>query len=146
MASKSSAFDRAPHAFEKQPNNLIAVVRVSWSVAKTRKFFVVEEDACVRVRGLRHNLKTINPESYQIPCLVLHENGPLCKHYGGFGLKSNKTSCPLVSYKAKLHPARSLHICRKIRGLGCVNQTSTRARVTQPRSHIFLHICCSRLS
>ena len=31
--------------------------------------------------------------------------------------------------------------CRKIRGLGCVNQAGTRSRVTQPSRHIFLHIC-----
>ena len=31
--------------------------------------------------------------------------------------------------------------CKKIRGLGCVNQACTGARVTQPSSHIFLHIC-----
>ena len=31
--------------------------------------------------------------------------------------------------------------CRKIRGLGCMNQARTRARVTQPSSHIFVHIC-----
>ena len=33
--------------------------------------------------------------------------------------------------------------CRKIRGLGCVNQACTRARVMQPSPHIFLHICRS---
>ena len=31
--------------------------------------------------------------------------------------------------------------CRKIRGLGCMNQACTRARVTQPSPHIFLPIC-----
>ena len=36
--------------------------------------------------------------------------------------------------------------CRKIRGLGCVNQACTRARVTQPSQHIFLHICMYWLS
>ena len=34
-----------------------------------------------------------------------------------------------------------LQKCRKIRGLGCMNQGCTRARVTQPSPHIFLHIC-----
>ena len=34
--------------------------------------------------------------------------------------------------------------CRKIRGLGCVNQAPTRMRVTQPSPHIFLHICIVR--
>ena len=33
--------------------------------------------------------------------------------------------------------------CRKICGLGCVNQARTRARVTQPSPRIFLHICRS---
>ena len=31
--------------------------------------------------------------------------------------------------------------CRKICGLGCVNQACTRVRVTQPSPHIFPHIC-----
>ena len=31
--------------------------------------------------------------------------------------------------------------CKKIRGLGCVNQACTGARVTQPSPDIFLHIC-----
>ena len=35
----------------------------------------------------------------------------------------------------------SVQKCRKIRGLGCVNQASNRARVTQPSPCIFLHIC-----
>ena len=35
----------------------------------------------------------------------------------------------------------SIQKCRKIRGLGCVNQACTRARVTQPSPPIFLHIC-----
>ena len=30
-----------------------------------------------------------------------------------------------------------------MRGLGCVNQACTRARITQPSPHIFLHICIS---
>ena len=34
-----------------------------------------------------------------------------------------------------------VQICRKISGLCCVNQARTRARVTQPSPHIFLHIC-----
>ena len=29
----------------------------------------------------------------------------------------------------------------RVRGQGCVNQARTRARVTQPSPHIFLHIC-----
>ena len=35
----------------------------------------------------------------------------------------------------------AVQIRRKIRGLGCVNQARTRARVTQPSPHIFLRIC-----
>ena len=35
----------------------------------------------------------------------------------------------------------SVQMCRKIRGLGCVNQARTRVRVTQPSPYIFLHIC-----
>ena len=31
--------------------------------------------------------------------------------------------------------------CRKMRGLGCVNQARSRERVTQPSPRIFLHIC-----
>ena len=34
-----------------------------------------------------------------------------------------------------------LQTCRKICGLGCVNRARVRARVTQPRTSIFLHIC-----
>ena len=37
-----------------------------------------------------------------------------------------------------------LQKCRKIRGLGCVNQARIRARVTQPSPRIYLHICRSR--
>ena len=36
---------------------------------------------------------------------------------------------------------KNIQKCRKIRGLGCVNQACTRARVKQPSPHIFLHIC-----
>ena len=45
--------------------------------------------------------------------------------------------------QAKINPGqtRQLQKCRKIRGLGCVNQACTSARVTQPSPHIFLHIC-----
>ena len=43
--------------------------------------------------------------------------------------------------------ATNTHVqkCRKIRGLGCVNKACTRARVTQPSPHIFLHICTCRV-
>ena len=37
--------------------------------------------------------------------------------------------------------ANLIQKCRKIHGLVSVNQTCTRARVTQPSPHIFLHIC-----
>ena len=36
---------------------------------------------------------------------------------------------------------RRLQKCWKVRGLGCVNQACTRARVTQPSPYIFLPIC-----
>ena len=39
------------------------------------------------------------------------------------------------------NPKFRIQKCRKICGIGCVNQACTRARVTQPSPHIFLHIC-----
>ena len=40
-----------------------------------------------------------------------------------------------------VHIVSPIQKCRKIRGLGCVNQACTRARFTQPSPHILLHIC-----
>ena len=46
-----------------------------------------------------------------------------------------------ASFIICVHIVSPIQKCRKIRGLGCVNQACTRARFTQPSPHILLHIC-----